>query len=85
MHSKVQLPKAISRLPCRTRSQHSDALTQNLTLRVRSIGLRHMGHRGGVLDMMSSAHDSQAHCMHHKTPAESGVQHDVYRACTITR
>ena len=77
MHPRAQRPEAISLLPCNTRSRHTDPLAQNLTLRVRSIGPRHMGHRGGVLDMMSSAHDSQAHCMHHKAPAESDVQHNV--------
>ena len=70
MHPRAQLPNLESRRPhiC---SRHADSLAQNLTLRVRSIGPRHMGHRGGVLDIMSSAHDSQAHCMHKKGSTQS--------------
>ena len=61
--------------PCMYCSLYADLLAQNLTLRVRSIGPRHKGHRGGALDMMSSAHDSHAHCMRHKKSAESALQH----------
>ena len=48
------------------------------------MGSRHMGHRGGDLDMMLSAHDSQAHCMQKQTSAKSAVQHRICQPCTVT-
>ena len=75
---KAHLPMSISLSPCKICSLHGDLLAQNLTFSVRCIGPRHKGHRGGALDMMSSAHDSQAHCMRHQKSAQSAVQHNVY-------
>ena len=74
---------SISLSPCKICSRHADVLAQNLTLRVHSIGPRHKGHRGGALDMMSSAHDSQAHCMRHKRSPQSAAQGRCKLNCTV--
>ena len=85
--------RASSRIPERSCPRHQSvamqhllrsaaALAQNLTLRVRSIGPRHRGHKGGALDMMSFAHDSQAHCMRHQRSAWVGVQHSICQVRT---